>query len=282
MIKVVTDSTSDVPPEIAAELNISVVPVIVQIDGISYLDGITLTRQQFYDDLNSYHEIPKTAAPSPEAFAKVFRQAGAQGAEDIISIHVNRKFSGLCGVVEVAAQDVAADGLRVHVVDSETVTMGLGWLAVTAARMARAGARANQIVSAIEAMRQHVYIYAMMDTLQYLRRSGRANALIAGLGDMLQIKVLLGVHNSVVTQVDRIRTRSRGMARLVEVAHAHRSVQHLSVLHTSNGMVNDLTYLQSQLSDLMPAERQFVLQVTPVIGAHVGPMAVGVAVVADV
>jgi fatty acid-binding protein DegV len=127
-----------------------------------------------------------------------------------------------------------------------------------------------------------VYIYALIDTLQYLRKSGRASAFTAGIGDMLQIKVLLSVHNSVVSQIDRIRTRSRGIARLLEAAHSHRHVQHLSVLHTSDGMEADINYLQTQLSDLAPIDQQFALQVTPVIGAHVGPMAVGVALIADV
>jgi DegV family protein with EDD domain len=160
--------------------------------------------------------------------------------------------------------------------------MGLGWLAMTAAHLAGHGSSATEIISRVEALRSHVYIYAIVDTLQYLRKSGRANPLVAGIGDMLQIKIVLGVHNGTIAQIDRIRTRTRGIARLLELAHTHRHVQHLSVLHTSNNMENDVRYLQSQLSDLSPIDQQFALQVTPVIGAHVGPLALGVAMVADV
>jgi DegV family protein with EDD domain len=282
MIKIVTDSTSDVPADLAAQLGISVVPVILEIDGATYRDGITITRRQFYTNLERYREIPKTAAPSPEEFVRVFRAAQADGADEIVSIHVNRKFSALCDAAALAARDVAASGLRVHVIDSETVTMGLGWLAIVAARMARQGARSAEIIRHVEALRPRVFIYALVDTLKYLRKGGRANALTAGIGDMLQIKILLSVHDGLVTQVDRIRTRSRGIARLVEMAHRHRNAQTLSVLHTSEGTENDVRHLQAQLSDLMPVEQQFAMEVTPVIGAHVGPMAVGFTLVADV
>jgi DegV family protein with EDD domain len=282
MIKIVTDSTSDLPTDIATQLGISVVPVIVEIDGNSLLDGATLTRQQFYANLEKYRDIPKTAAPSPQQFIDVYRAVQSPDTEDVISIHLNRKFSGLCDVVDVAAREVAADGIRVHVINSETVTMGLGWLAITAAHMAGHGNSATEIISRVEALRSQVYIYAIVDTLKYLRKGGRANPLVAGIGDILQIKIVLGVHNGAIAQIDRIRTRTRGIARLLELAHTHRKVQHLSVLHTSNNMEDDVNYLQTQLSDLSPIDQQFALQVTPVIGAHVGPLALGVAMVADV
>jgi len=182
----------------------------------------------------------------------------------------------------VAAREMAAEGLPVRVVDSESVTMGLGWLAITAARMARQDKSAAEIVSYIGSLRSHVRIYALVDTLRYLRRSGRANALMAGLGDMLQIKLLLRVHDGLVEQVERIRTRTRGLARLGEVVHAHHKVEHLSVLHTTTGQADDIAQLRAQCGDLVPLDQQYAIQVTPVIGAHVGPMAVGVAMVADV
>jgi DegV family protein with EDD domain len=283
MVKIVTDSTADIPAGVAAELGIGVVPVIVEIDGVTHQDGVTLSREKFYANLDTYRDIPKTAAPSSAAFLNLYRAAGEQGAQEIVSIHLNRNFSALCDVVELAAREYQAEsGLPVRVVDSETVTMGLGWLAISAARMARQGASATKIVQRVNAMRPQVYIYALVDTLRYLRRSGRANALTAGIGDMLQIKVLLGVHDATVAQIERIRTRARGISRMLEVVHRHTHVQHLSVLHTSNGMDEDVQHMRQSLSDLCPLSQQFALQVTPVIGAHVGPQAVGVALVTDV
>ncbi len=281
MVKIVTDSTSDVPPEVAAELGISIVPVVLVIDGASYLDGVTLTRRQFYSNLGSYREIPRTAAPGADVFANVYRSLRASGADEIVSIHLNRRFSVLLQIAEVAARDVANEGLRVSVVDSQSVTMGLGWLVITAARMVLAGATAAEIVSHVESLRPHLRIYAVVDTLRYLRRSGRANALMAGLGDMLQIKILLGVRNGLVEQIDRVRTRARGLSRMLEVAHTHRGVHHLSVLHTSDGQDADVGMLRERCSDLVPFDQQYAIQVTPVLGAHVGPLAVGVAMLSE-
>ena len=282
MVKIVTDSTSDVPAELAARYDISVVPVIIEVDGATQLDGITLTRQQFYTNLESYRELPKTAAPSPDVFAGVYRKAQAAGADQIVSIHLNRRFSGLCGAAEMAAQEVLADGLSVHVIDSETVTMGLGWLVITAAQMAQQGAGVKEIADRILSLRSHMRIYALIDTLRYLRKGGRASALVAGIGDMLQIKVLINVRGGNVEQIDRIRTRRRGIDRLLEVAQSHRGVQHLSILYTTLKEENDIAQFQSSLSHVMPVERQYSMQITPVIGTHVGPLAIGVAMAVDV
>jgi DegV family protein with EDD domain len=283
MIKIITDSTSDVPSNIVTELGISIVPVLVETDGVTLLDGVTLSREEFYAKLEQYRTIPRTASPSPADIATVYRTAKAAGADEIISIHVNRKFSGLCAAAEAAAREVAEEGLPVHVVDSEATSMGLGWQAIIAARMAREGASVEQILPHLEKMRPHVCMYAIMDTLKYLRKSGRANALVAGVGDMLQLKILLSVQNGVVNQIDRIRTRPRCLARMVDVVHdRHHSLQHLSVIHTTNGQEKDTAYLSEQFKDLMPQDKQFDMQVTPVLGAHVGPMSLGVIVVDNV
>lgn len=282
MVKIVTDSTSDIPADIAAHLDISVVPVIIEIDGTTQLDGVTLSRHQFYTNLEHYRAIPRTAAPSPVEFVTIYRAARASGSDEIVSIHLNRKFSGLCTSVDVAAQEVRAEGLSVHVIDSESVTMGLGWLVITAAKMAQQGAGGQAIVERILSLRRNMRIYALIDTLKYLRKGGRANALVAGIGDILHIKVLITVHDGNIEQIDRIRSRARGIARLQEVAHSHHNVQHLSVLYTTTGADTDIANLQNQLSDLVPLDQQYKMQITPVIGSHVGPMALGVAMAVDV
>lgn len=282
MVKIVTDSTSDVPLDAARELDIGMVPVIVEIDGTSYLDGVTLSRQQFYRHLDAYREIPRTAAPSVDVFKSAYRAAKATGASEVISIHLNRRFSVLPEVAGMAAHEVADEGIHVSIVDSESVTMGLGSLVIRAAQMAQHGSPTDEVVRQIEMLRPHVRIYAVVDTLRYLRRSGRANAMLAGLGDMLQLKILLCVRNGLVEQIDRVRTRARGLSRLVELAHMHRHVQHLSVLYTTMGQGHDITMLQENCTDLVPHNKQYDIQVTPVLGAHVGPMAIGLAMLADV
>lgn len=282
MIKIVTDSTSDIPPDIARQLGICVVPVVIVTDAVSHVDGVTLTRQQFYDSLETYHDVPRTASPPMETFANAFRAAQQEGATDIIAIHLNQRFSVLYSVVDLAAREVGHEGIRVHVIDSQTLSMGLGWLVIVAARMARGGATVSEITRSIEAMRAQAYIYALVDNIKYLSKSGRANALTAGIGDLLQLKVLLLVHAGEVTQIDRIRTHARGVTRLIEVARQHQQVQHLSLLYTSNGMTSEIEMLKTRLSDLAPHDNVFTVQVAPVIGAHVGPHTIGLAMFADV
>jgi DegV family protein with EDD domain len=282
MIKIITDSTSDIPVDIAQRLAIGIVPVVIVIDGVSHVDGVTLSREQFYASLDKYRDIPMTAAPAVEAFANAFRSAHAEGADEIIAIHLNRRFSALCSVADIAAREVEAEGIRVHVVDSMSLSMALGWLVISAAQMAQSGITAPEIIRRINAMRTRTYVYALVDSLQYLRKSGRASALTAGIGEMLGIKVLLRIHDSEVLQIDRIRTRTRGLARLIEVAHQHRRLENLTVLYTNSDMSAEVLTVQSQCADLMPVEQQYALQVTPVIGAHVGPLAIGISVFADV
>lgn len=282
MIKIVTDSTSDVPTDLANELGITVVPAVLQIDGATYVDGVTLSRSEFYHGLQSYRDVPTTAAPPVDVFINAFQSAAQQGADSIVAIHLNRRFSALCDVADVAAREVSSRGIQVHVVDSKSLTMGLGQQAITAARMARDGADTHQIIQHVEAMRDRAIIYALVDNLKYLRRSGRASGLMAGIGEMLHIKILLKVQGSNITQIDRIRTHAKGITRLLEIAHQHRNVTDLSVLHTSNDMQAVVHNIQNGLNDIVPANQQFIIQVTPVIGAHVGPFTVGVCMFTDV
>ncbi|HEY3288989.1 MAG TPA: DegV family protein [Anaerolineae bacterium] len=282
MVKIVTDSTADLPAEIVQKLGISIVPLIVETDGAALIDGITITRQQFYANLSQYRELPKTASPSPDVFASVYR-ANLQGEDDeVVAIHLNSKFSSVYDSAKLAAASINAGSERVHVIDSETVTMGLGWLALVADQMARSGASAKSIIEKVESLRSHIRIYALMDTLRYLRKGGRANAVVAGIGDLLQVKILLRVQNGSIEQIDRIRTRARGIARMIDVAHRYRSYEHLSVLFTTTNGDNEIKNLQNQLKDLIPVDQQFAMQVTPIIGTHVGPMALGLAIAADV
>ena len=282
MVRVVTDSTSDLPDDVAVRMGISVVPVVLEVDGTTYLDGVSITRQQFYSCFTSYRDVPKTASPPLDDFLRVYRAMLTREEDEVVAVHLNKRFSSLCNVADLAARELNVNGKRVHVVNSETVTMGLGWLTIVAAEMAANGSTAQEIIRRIEELKPKVIVYALIDTLKYLRKGGRANALVAGLGDILQIKILIRVHRGEITQIDRIRTRARGMARLVEVAHSHTKLSHLSVLSTTTGAENDVTILRKQLGDLVPIDQQFTMQVTPVIGTHVGPLALGVAMAIDV
>lgn len=280
MVRVVTDSTCDIPAALAERLGITILPMIVELDGKSYEDGVNLTRQQFYAGLQDYATFPKTAAASPSLFADAYRRAHASGSCEIVSVHIARTVSGVCNAAEVAAEMVAGEGIAVRVVDSGSMTLGLGWLAVTAAEMAQQGATLDEIVAALEAMKQRIRILAMADALKYLRRSGRVSSLTAGIGELLQVKLLIELKQGTITQLDRVRTRSRGIERLLEeVRNTPGKPRRLSIVHTGGPQTTDLESVRARLQSLAPIEPADPILVTPVIGAHFGPLGLGVVVV---
>ncbi len=280
MVKVVTDSTGDVPVDIVRRLGIIVLPMIVEVDGVTHQDGVTLTREQFYASLPSYTSFPKTAAASPERFADAYRAAHAAGADGVVSVHIARTVSGVCNAAELAASEAADAGIPVRVVDSGSMTMGLGHLVITAAEMAQQGATLDAIVSTLEAMKQRIRILAMADTLKYLRKSGRVSSLTAGIGELLQIKLLIELKQGAITQLDRVRTRGRGVERLIEaVRQTPGAPRCFSIVYTGGDQASDIARIRRELEPIAPIEPPTPVLVTPVIGAHFGPMGLGVVIV---
>lgn len=285
MIRVVTDSTSDLPPQIARALGVEIVPVLVETDGVIRRDGVDLPREQFFAELPTWHNC-RTAAPPATDFIAAYERQMERGATEILSIHIGRRYSALCDSAGIAAQEMAARGAPVRVVDSGTLTICLGWMAQTAAELAQQGAAMDDILNALDAMRPRGVIYAMADTLKYLRRSGRVSALTAGIGDLLQIKLLVDVRNGEISQLDRVRTRSRGLQRLIEAARQRagqrQGVERLAVLHSGGNVMDDVRHIQDSMAGLLPVDQQEMMLITPTIGAHFGPRGVGVALLTRV
>jgi len=280
MIKIVTDSTCDLSPEVVQRLGITVVPMVLNIDGKDLLDGVEITREQFYAGLPAYRDIPKTAANSPAMLADAYQSAKAQGANEIISIHIARKVSGVCAAADVAAGDVKDDGIIAHVFDSGSMSLGLGWLCVMAAEMANAGASSSDILAAIDSQKKRTRIFAMIDTLKYLRKGGRVSAMTASIGELLQVKLLIRLMDSEITQIDRVRTRSRGIERLIEEArNTPGPIEMHSILRTGGEQREDLARLEQATADLGSKKPEEPTLVTPIIGTHIGPMGLGVVVI---
>jgi len=281
MITVITDSTCDLAPEVVAEYGIVVVPMLIEIDGTTYEDGITITREKFYAGLPTYKDVPKTAACSPGAMAEAYRVARAAGATGIISVHISRHSSGVCAAADIAAADLKAEGLDVRVVDSGVMTIALGMQAVEAVKLARAGKTLDEIVAALEARRHGSRIIVLVDTLKFLRRGGRVSAFSAGIGELLNIKPLLEMREGVISGIDKIRTRKRGIDRVVEEIQAWvggKKIVQLSIVYTGGEQSEDLAALKARIEALGPVEPAAPILATPIIAAHVGPL--GLAVIA--
>jgi DegV family protein with EDD domain len=286
LTRIVTDSVGDVPADDAARLGITVIPVFIDVDGATVRDGVDMTREQFYTGLPTFKTFPKTAVPPADDFIGAYRRLAEQGAADIVSIHLGRRYSSVVdaarAAADMAAQETWCRATRIHVVDSGSLALSEGWMAMAAAEMAALGAAVPDIVRDIQAVRARSHIYAMADTMRYLRKGGRVNALVGGIGEMLQIRLLVEVRDGQVLQLDRTRARSRGLQRVIEAAHQHARIAQLVVLHSGGDVAADVAFVQRSLGDRVPIDQQRVMPVTPVIGAHFGPSGVGVALLSDV
>ncbi|MFQ6102310.1 MAG: DegV family protein [Anaerolineae bacterium] len=274
-LRILTDSTSDVPPEVAARLHIAIVPAYVQIGNRSYRDnGTGLSREEFYTQLPTMPAVPTTAVPPAHEFAMAYRGLVGQ-VDEVIAIVVSTSLSGMYNVAHLGAREVPE--LKVHVVDSGQVTMGLGWMAIAAAEAAADGQSAEEVLALVEDMKPRVRVYAILDTLEYLRRSGRVSWARAKSAQILRIKPIVEVFLGKVRDLGRTRTRRRAIERLVELVRNKGPLERLAILHTYAPEAEDL---RRHLADLCSPKQVLTVAVTTIIGAHVGPRGLGVAAVA--
>jgi DegV family protein with EDD domain len=271
MVKIVTDSTADIPPDLGDE--IAVVPCYVQFGTSSYLDGVDITRDQFYKRLAKSDVMPQTAAPSVGIFESIYRSVAGRD-DEVISIHVASTLSTVFNSAQLGAQAVDPD--RITVYDSEMVTMGMGWMCLAAARAARQGKSVAQIIALLDNMKTRAHVFAALDTFEFLRRSGRVSWARAMMGQLLNVKPVVGVYRGAVRLLDRVRTRARSVQRLVDLATDLGPIESLAVLHTT--AQEAAQQLAHRMASLVPAPIPIV-EVTPVIGTHVGPNGLGLALV---
>jgi DegV family protein with EDD domain len=272
MIHIVTDSTSDVPSDIARDLDITVIPAQVIFDDQAYEDCVTIGRDEFYQRLETSKALPTTAAPGPGVFAAAYQRLGGE----IISIHVAAKFSAMLSAAHSGAQ--MTPGAAVTLFDSGSVAMGLGWQAILAARAAQAGRSVEQIMRLLDSIRPRARVYAALDTLEYLRKSGRVGWAKAMLGQLLHIKLIVEARDGEVNQLERVRTRRTALERLKQIAASFGPIQAMAVQHTR--AYDEARAMADELQRTLPiAEPIVVCEATTAVGTHVGPKGVGVIVV---
>jgi fatty acid kinase fatty acid binding subunit len=274
MVKVVTDSTADIPAHLVAELGISVIPTYVIFGTETYRDGVDLTRQQFYRKLSASRTIPTTAAPPPAVYEQVYRRL-ADETEEILSIHLLSRYSGLYSSAALAASNVSE--ARIEVIDSGQVTMGYGWMVVAAAEAARRGETLEGIRALVEGMKPRSRVLAILDTFEYLYRGGRVGWVRSMIGTVLRIKPMIEVRLGEVQLVERARTLERSAARLLERVRALEPLERAIVLHAN--AADTAERLADQLQAILPAWDRLIDQAGVTIATHTGPGAVGIACV---
>jgi DegV family protein with EDD domain len=263
---VVTDSTADLPDEWRDRYGITVVPLKVLFGSETFRDRVDMTDEEFFRRLGESSKLPTTSAPSPGEFAEVFTQL-AKSHDGCISIHIGAQLSATAESARVGAQ--ALDGFAVNVVDSQTVTMPIAFLC-------RLAAESDSLEAATAAVEERVpkcRVLALLDTLRYIEMGGRVSRAQAMIGTMLDLKPMLLVADRQIKAVDRVRTRSRAIPRMIEFFRGEMPVEHVGVMHAQ--APEEAEAIASGLRKELPGQEIPIGQIGCVLGTHTGPKALG-------
>lgn len=270
-VRIVTDSNCDLPATIIDRYKIAVIPFYINIGRQSYLDGVDMSRAQFYEGLPHFHHHPMTSVPGPGTLVKMFEALAEEGATEILAIHISSSLSAMVNSARLAAEEF--DTVPVTVFDSGNLTLGTGLQVVAAAKSAAQGRTMAEILADLQDMSQRTYCFAALETVEFLRRSGRLTRFQSGLASVLQIKPLLKM-NAGNYDMERVRTNNGATQRLLDLTEALGPLEQLAVVHTHKQERADA--LREQARHLFPKEAvTFSAEVTPVIGTHIGPGAAG-------
>jgi DegV family protein with EDD domain len=272
-VKIVTDSTSDLPRAVAEELGITVVPLNVHFGMEVFKDQVDLSADEFYRRLVTDEELPKTSQPSIGDFIAAYERIG-HDADGIVSVHVSEKVSGTINAARQAAQQADVP-CPIEVQDTLQASMGIGMVAIDAATVAAGGADLEQVADAARDAISRCQCFALLDTLEYLHKGGRIGKAQALLGTLLRVKPLIIVTDGEVHQLAKERTRRKAIDRLVRTAREFSPLDRMAVLYsTTRGDAEDMA---DGLADLMAAGRApMIAQFGPAIGTYVGPDSVGI------
>ncbi len=274
--RIITDSTCDLPAKLIQRYGIHVIPIGLNLDHRAYQDGVDLSPSDFYRQLPRLQKIPTTAAPSASAIEAAYQRARAAD-DDIVAIFLAASLSSLYQTAQHAAHELSrARGRRIVVVDSGQLSLGLGWQVLAAAEAAAAGQSTEGVLAAVAATRQRLKLYALLDTLEYVRQGGRVSAFTAAVGDLLRIKVDVELTDGQVKPVFKMRTRRTAVEKLAELTQALGPLERLAILHAH--CPEDAQRLADRLAP-QAAQPPLLIEVSGAVAAHVGPNALGVAAV---
>jgi DegV family protein with EDD domain len=275
-VKIITDSTSDIPAPLAAELGLRVIPLYVHFGNEVYRDGIDLSTDDFYKRLVVSKRLPTTSTVSPSDFAQVCDTL-AHETDEILAIMISSKLSATYDVACQGRDLIKATGCRVEVMDSQLICLALGLIVIAAAKEAQRGSSLDQVIAAANDVRSRLHVRMAFDTLEYVRRGGRIGAAQALLGNLLHFKPILTLKDGVPIPVTRERTRAKAIDHLLEFARGVPNIEDLALASTTTP--EDVEQLMDDLAPTFPRERIYVSTIGSVMGTHLGPGAIGVAVV---
>jgi DegV family protein with EDD domain len=270
---IVTDSTSDIPVHLLKKYNIFQIPVDLMLGNQTYLDGFDLSRNDFYNQLPSLKQLPTTGAPASGRFQALYEKVIAQGYTEIISIHAASNLSGIYNAARLAALDFSQ---QIEVIDSQQLTLGLGFQVIAAAEAAQENRSIPTILDMIVSIRERIRVFALLDTFEYIYRSGRVSLAKARIGSTLKIKPILELKEGRVINRRLARTRIKGIQYLGESLQELGNLENLAVLHT-NASQDGKDFAQRFAP--RGIQNPLLVNITTIIGTHVGPNGIGFAAV---
>lgn len=266
-VQIITDSTSDLPPDLVEKLNIKVVPIYLRFGDKTYRDGIDISRNEFYSLLESSPVHPATSQPNPEDFTNVYREY-CDNTEGIVSIHISSRISGTYNSALIARKTLTHP-CPVEIIDSKYNSAGLGLVVLAAARLAKAGAGFPEVVSEARKAANEIRMFGMFETMKYLARSGRVSKTIASASRFLHVMPLLTFRDGEIIRAGLVRTVSHGIDRIYSYFLRNGPFTELTIVHSE--AEKKAGELKKKLSDLVSKEKISILQLGAALGVHGGP-----------
>lgn len=276
MVRIITDSTSDLPTQIVDELGIKVVPLYVSFGEETYRDGIDLTTMNFYQKLVKSKVLPKTSIPSPKDFVNVYDKL-AEETDEILVITISSKLSGTYEAA-LKAKELRKSKVRIEILDSLTAIVGLGLVTIAAAKAAQTGTKLDDLIKITRNNFEKVDFRIGFDTLEYLKKGGRIGTAKAFLGSMLKLNPVLTIKNGTTEAVTQLRSRSKMIDYLCDFATSFPEVSEIAIEDANTP--EEVASLRERLSFIYPQHRIYHMKVGPVIGTHVGPRVLGIGILA--
>ena len=275
-IAVVTDSTSDLPVDIAKQHGITIVPLNVHIEDETFLDGVTISADEMYRRLPDQKVIPTTSAPSVGSFIEAYEKL-SESHDEIISIHLSSKLSLTHNSAVQAASELNEKGAKIEVIDTEQASMALGWIAVQAAEKIASGGSLDEAVALAKSASTRASFTGMVDTLEYLVRGGRIGKAQGFVGSLLRIRPILTLTEGVAHPAGRARNRTKGITRLKEMFAEASPLDKLAILYTTDK--NDAEEIANSVAEYSKNGKPVVAQLGPVVGNYLGPGTLGLGLI---
>ena len=277
-VRLVTDSTADLPEEVVAELGITVVPLHIHFGEETYEDGVSITKDEFYRRLTAGPILPKTSAPAAGTFTEVYERLATE-TDEIVSIHISSKLSATYTSALLGKEGVRANP-SIRIVDSYSASIGLGLLAIRAAQHARAGSTLSAIVADIDAALPRTKYFGVVDTLEYLHKGGRIGMATALLGSLLKVKPILGLRDGVAHPIERVRGgRQKAFDRLCEMVSGYGAISSLAIAHTT--AEEEMERLAARLAQFFPSDRMLRSRCGATLGTYLGPNTLCLAIIQE-